>query len=353
MNNGKYDKEVYEKVIAGLKAREYKRIVVLVGAGISVAAGIPDFRSPGTGLYYNLQKYNLPWPEAIFDIDYFQENPKPFYTLSKELYPGNFTPTKTHFFIKLLSDNGLLQRCYTQNIDTLEDVAKIPQDKLVFAHGSFTSAHCIKCHKKHSCEFVRERIFKDETPTCESCGSLVKPDIVFFGESLPMRFFYCMDEDFPVCDLLIIMGTGLMVHPFANLLYMVDENVPRILINLVSAGAFAYDSPGNTRDVFIKATSDDASQMLADVLGIGDDLREASKTCVHKDLHGKNEQDTSADADLKAFLKSKAMGITKFLSEEEKERLRKDAGEAPEDEEEKASGGDDDEEEEEAKEERK
>ena len=273
--------------------------------------------------------------------------------LSKELYPGNFTPTKMHFFIELLSDNGLLQRCYTQNIDMLEDVAKIPQDKLVFAHGSFTLAHCIKCHKKHSCEFVHEHIFKDETPTCKSCGSLVKPDIVFLGESLPMCFFYCMDEDFPVCDLLIIMGTGLMVHPFADLPYMVDENVPCILINLVSTGAFGYDSPSNTRDVFIKATSNDASQMLADMLRIGDDLCEASKACIHKNLHGKNEQDTSADADLKAFLKSKAMGITKFLSEEEKERLRKDAREAPEDEEEKASSTDDDEEEEEEEEEAK
>ena len=60
MNSGKYDKEVYEKVIVGLKAQEYKRIVVLISAGISVAASIPDFHSPRTGLYYNLQKYNLP-----------------------------------------------------------------------------------------------------------------------------------------------------------------------------------------------------------------------------------------------------------------------------------------------------
>jgi hypothetical protein len=66
------------------------KILVMTGAGISTAAGIPDFRSPGTGLYDNLQKYNLPDPQAVFQIDYLKENPKPFFLLAKELYPGNF-----------------------------------------------------------------------------------------------------------------------------------------------------------------------------------------------------------------------------------------------------------------------
>ena len=62
----------------------------MTGAGISVDAGIPDFRSPKTGLYSQLQKYNLPYAEAIFDIKYFKENPEPFTKLAKELYPGNY-----------------------------------------------------------------------------------------------------------------------------------------------------------------------------------------------------------------------------------------------------------------------
>lgn len=66
-----------------------KNIVVLCGAGISTAAGIPDFRSPGSGLYDSLQKYDLPSPQSIFDISYFNENPEPFFMLAKELYPGN------------------------------------------------------------------------------------------------------------------------------------------------------------------------------------------------------------------------------------------------------------------------
>lgn len=71
-----------------MKAKEYKRVVVLTGAGLSVAAGIPDFRSPGTGLYSKLQAYNLPYPEAIFELKFFKNTPKPFLTLCKELLTG-------------------------------------------------------------------------------------------------------------------------------------------------------------------------------------------------------------------------------------------------------------------------
>lgn len=66
-----------------------ENIIVLCGAGISVNAGIPDFRTPGTGLYDNLEKYDLPHPELVFDIGYFRHTPEAFYCLAKELYPGN------------------------------------------------------------------------------------------------------------------------------------------------------------------------------------------------------------------------------------------------------------------------
>jgi NAD-dependent SIR2 family protein deacetylase len=70
----------------------------MTGAGTSTAAGIPDFRSPKTGLYSNLQKYELPYAEAIFDIDYFHERPEPFFTLAKELYPGRFQVCNNNLF---------------------------------------------------------------------------------------------------------------------------------------------------------------------------------------------------------------------------------------------------------------
>ncbi|KAJ1948799.1 NAD-dependent protein deacetylase sirtuin-2, partial [Linderina pennispora] len=159
-----------------------KKIVVMAGAGISTAAGIPDFRSPGTGLYANLAKFDLPYPEAIFTMDYFEENPKPFFVLAKELYPDLYIPTLSHFFVKLLESKGVLLRHYTQNIDCLDSIAGVSDDLVVEAHGSFKTAHCINedCREEHSKEWVRDLVFRDEIPHCRRCGSLVKPDITFF-----------------------------------------------------------------------------------------------------------------------------------------------------------------------------
>ena len=82
-------------------------------------------RTPGTGLYDNLQKYNLPFPEAVFDVSFYRRNPAPFTQLAKELWPGlHFAPTLSHSFLTLLHNKGLLLRCYTQNIDGLEHVGE-------------------------------------------------------------------------------------------------------------------------------------------------------------------------------------------------------------------------------------
>lgn len=128
-----------------MKAKEYKRIVVLTGAGLSVSAGIPDFRSPGSGLYSKLAKYNLPYPEAIFELNYFKQNPKAFLTLSKELLTGDYTPTLGHKFITRMHEEGMLEINLTQNIDDLEIKAGLPAEKLLQAHGHARSAHCMEC----------------------------------------------------------------------------------------------------------------------------------------------------------------------------------------------------------------
>lgn len=170
-------------VVNAFKAGKFKKIVTMVGAGISTSAGIPDFRSPSSGLYHNLQKFNLPYPEAIFELDYFRKNPQPFFKLAKELYPGTFKPTPSHYFVKLLHEKGLLLRHYTQNIDTLERIAGIEPEKLVEAHGTFYSNHCIDCSEEYSMEWVKKEIFAENVPTCTHCNGVVKPDIVFFGKT--------------------------------------------------------------------------------------------------------------------------------------------------------------------------
>ncbi|KAM8982810.1 NAD-dependent protein deacetylase sirtuin-2, partial [Ara ararauna] len=227
-----------EGVSRYLRSERCQNVVCMVGAGISTSAGIPDFRSPGTGLYSNLQGYDLPYPEAIFEIGFFKEHPEPFFALARELYPGHFKPTVCHYFMRLLQDKGLLLRCYTQNIDTLERVAGLQPERLVEAHGSFFTSRCLRpgCGQQYGLPWMRERIFSSLVPKCEQCQGLVKPDIVFFGESLPSRFFTLAQSDFQQVDLLIIMGTSLQVQPFASLVSRVPTNTPRLLINKEKTG---------------------------------------------------------------------------------------------------------------------
>ena len=106
--------------------------------------------------------------------------------MTKELYPGKYRPTLTHSFIKLLSDKGLLGLCFTQNIDTLERRAGIPAGKIIEAHGSFATQHCIECKRPFSDTEMKEVVEEGRIPKCKSCKGLVKPDIVFFGESVSL-----------------------------------------------------------------------------------------------------------------------------------------------------------------------
>ncbi|XP_027871501.1 NAD-dependent protein deacetylase sirtuin-3, mitochondrial isoform X2 [Xiphophorus couchianus] len=211
----------------------------MAGAGISTPSGIPDFRSPGSGLYDNLQQYDLPYAEAIFEIGFFHRNPNPFFALAKELYPGNYQPNLTHYFVRLLHQKGQLLRMYTQNIDGLERLAGVPPEMLVEAHGTFATATCTSCLRKYDGEELRPEVMSGAVPRCPTCKGVVKPDIVFFGEELPLSFFKYL-TDFPLADLLIVMGTSLEVEPFASLAGAVRSSVPRLLINRNLVGPFAW-----------------------------------------------------------------------------------------------------------------
>mmetsp|Transcript_25144 Transcript_25144/g.38551 ORF Transcript_25144/g.38551 Transcript_25144/m.38551 type:complete len:309 (+) Transcript_25144:112-1038(+) len=247
-------------IAAMIEKKKAKKIMVLAGAGVSVAAGIPDFRTPGTGLYDNLQKYNLPFPEAVFDVGFFTKNPTPFCTLAKELWPGlTHSPTLTHSFLKLLSDRGLLLRAYTQNIDGLEHLAGIPEDKIIECHGHFRSATCTTCDRPAAGEAVKETILAGNIPECKKCGGYVKPDIVFFGESLPDRFHRLLKQDRKQADLLIIMGTSLQVAPVSLIPNMVSCN--RVLFNREKVLSL------KSGDHFIEGDCDANVEKLCDFLG--------------------------------------------------------------------------------------
>ena len=113
-----HQRRLLDEITASLTKEHYRNVVVVNGAGVSTSCGIPDFRTPGTGLYSQLEEYNLPYPEAIFDLDYFQNDPRPFAMLAGEIWPGQKggpRPSRAHAFLKKLQDRGLLRRVYTQS----------------------------------------------------------------------------------------------------------------------------------------------------------------------------------------------------------------------------------------------
>ncbi|KYO42490.1 NAD-dependent protein deacetylase sirtuin-1 [Alligator mississippiensis] len=215
--------------------QECKKIMVLTGAGVSVSCGIPDFRSRD-GIYARLaiDFPDLPDPQAMFDIEYFRKDPRPFFKFAKEIYPGQFQPSLCHKFIALMDKEGKLLRNYTQNIDTLEQVAGI--QRIIQCHGSFATASCLICKYKVDCEAVRGDIFNQVVPRCPRCPpdeplAIMKPEIVFFGENLPEQFHRAMKYDKDEVDLLIVIGSSLKVRPVALIPSSIPHEVPQILIN--------------------------------------------------------------------------------------------------------------------------
>lgn len=205
----------------------------------------------------------------MFDISYFRENPRPFYALARELAPGRYRPTIAHSFVKLLHDKGLLLKHFTQNIDCLERLAGVPGEKIVEAHGSFASQHCIDCKAAYPGPQMKEAIAKGEVPHCPHCNGFVKPDIVFFGEALPEEFH--ANRSLPEqADLCIVMGTSLTVHPFASLPSFCREGVPRVLINMERVGGMG----SRPDDVLLLGDCDAGVRKFARALGWEQELEE-------------------------------------------------------------------------------
>jgi NAD-dependent SIR2 family protein deacetylase len=142
-------------------------IVVFSGAGISTNSGILDFRS-SDGLYTLIeQNYDLPYPEAIFDIEYFVDDPGPFFDFTSTLLLQSASPTRCHEFIAWLEEQGKISLIVTQYIDMLHHLAG--STKVIECHGTFRTAHCINCDCEYSLEDIEQSIFDGMIPYCE-CG---------------------------------------------------------------------------------------------------------------------------------------------------------------------------------------
>lgn len=208
-----------------------KKILILTGAGISVASGIPDFRSPKTGIYSNLQKYNLSKPELLFTRFFFNLNPKPFYEHCKDFLLKEYKPSIAHYLSVLFERHNMLSKYYTQNIDGLDKKAGLSDEKLIECHGKFRTSSCLKCNKKYDTNEIKDDILNDKIPKCKYCDGIIQPDVVFYGDDLPDEFFEQLDKDFQNCDLLIVIGSSLKVEPFPGMIEDPPKNAPRVLIN--------------------------------------------------------------------------------------------------------------------------
>jgi len=196
---------------------------------------VPDFRSRN-GIYARLREEfpELPDPQAMFDIEYFTHDPRPFFRFAKEIWPGQYQPSLAHYFIAELERQDKLLRNYTQNIDSLEHLC--PITRLIQCHGSFSSATCRHCHKSVKSDEIKDEILQQKIPHCKICSdnienAILKPDIVFFGEQLPDNFHNTISIDKDKCDLLIVMGSSLKVKPVSLVSELLSNDIPQILIN--------------------------------------------------------------------------------------------------------------------------
>lgn len=245
----------------------------------------------------------------MFDISFFRQNPLPFYTLAHELYPGKYRPTYAHCFVRLLHDKGLLLKLFTQNIDCLEREAGVPEDQIIEAHGSFAKQRCIECRTEFPGDLMREHVSNMEVPHCPvpNCNGLVKPDIVFFGESLPQDFH--RNAFLPSqADLGIVMGTSLTVYPFAGLAQGFRDAVPRLLINNERVGDFGYVP----QDVVLLGEIDDKVRQFVAELGWTEELNALwQRMNPSKALSKKQEEKKSRDEAFREHLDS----VTKEIDE--------------------------------------
>jgi NAD-dependent deacetylase len=192
--------------------REARSVVALTGAGISVPSGIPDFRSPGTGLWENVD------PMEVAHIDAWRRDPERFWSFYGQrfhLLDGKL-PNGAHLVLAELEARGVLEAVVTQNIDMLH--RKAGTRRLIEVHGTIESSVCLRCGARYPLHDVRERLAEDPAgvPRCDCCAPL-KPGVVLFGEMLPLG---AMEEASALAaraDVLLCVGSSLEVWPVAGL----------------------------------------------------------------------------------------------------------------------------------------
>jgi NAD-dependent deacetylase len=229
--------------------RRAERVATLTGAGVSTAAGIPDFRGP-QGLYVS----RLYDPDTVFEISAFRRDPVPFYDFTRDFLGviDTIEPTVTHRFLADLEKTGKLQAIVTQNIDSLHQRAG--SVNVISVHGDYWTSHCVGCSTGFDFDFMEKAVREADVPRCE-CGGVIKPDIVFYGEAV--RDLEHAAAEIAASDLLLVLGSTLLVYPAAFL----PERAGGVVV-VVNKGDVGL-SPGPGR-YFVDADLDEFFAEVAD-----------------------------------------------------------------------------------------
>jgi NAD-dependent deacetylase len=188
-----------------------ERVVALTGAGISVPSGIPDFRTPGEGLWSKVD------PMKVATIDAFHRDTKGFWEFYRPRFEmlGDKQPNPAHLALTELERAGRLTAVITQNIDRLH--RRAGTSELIEVHGSIETSSCTTCGARWPLEEVEELFEEDGIATCTGCMGKVKPDVVLFGEMLPVAAIERARELAEAADLMLCVGSSLEVFPVAGL----------------------------------------------------------------------------------------------------------------------------------------
>lgn len=190
-----------------------RSVVVLTGAGISVPSGIPDFRTPGTGLWANVN------PMEVAHVDVWRNDPVRFWSFYGDRFArfGGLDPNDAHRAVAELERRGLVDAVLTQNIDTLH--RRAGSEDVVELHGSIAGCHCPACGAREPLTAVLELIAAadDGVPRCAVCAGVLKPDVVLFGDLLPETAIRRAERLALQCDVMLCIGSSLVVWPVSEL----------------------------------------------------------------------------------------------------------------------------------------